>query len=850
MKKSDKRQQNAKNKLLAAVAMMLVASIMMISTTYAWFTLSTAPEIQGITTTVGANGNLEIALMPYSGQTSAITSSVGDTNKAWYSTYDANGDLVALGKNYTWGNLLDVSEGYDLDEITLKPAQLSITKPAATNSPYTLDSSPLKIPAYGADGRIDELKAGQVLYGAKAEAGSDDFLMHTAGTPGYGVRTLGTSSSMSETARQFQNALAAINTNKRAANSTLSAALGTYGNALASIALQHASVDGEDTKDYSAYVGDIKAMVAELTKADEAVEESLYNALLAMANLDFSTAAAAMNITLPDNLYGSIKAAHDTGLHLTAFWDGLDANVKTLLRAAVPAFGEAYDAWVESSADIEATQAAANALPTTGEVRYTQIYTTLSGLMNIDYVTLNGKTVDPTALDISSILNGSGINLQFNEGSGIFANFGELTGNISGVIVLDDNIVFSGQSLKGVEVKITTTTEPAEGALLDQTRTKVATLPVAEDTSSTSFIDVTYGYALDFVFRTNAANSSLLLQTDAAQRIYGDSQNEATMGAGSTMTFDGTFNNLESLAEMMSGIRVVFTDTMGDSVYGIARVAIENEELTLAANKVEGTVVSETAEELSLNVTAVVNGTNVTLNWTNQGAEDSVEVTTGVDATTQQTYTDFTVKYVSDDGNGELTVDPDGPVSVYRVYDQDITLEGDLCLFGYTIAEGGMLVFDNAPMTTQTLRTLDQNVATAMTAMVYLDGDYIQNDDVINNPDGVSSTGKLNLQFASNASLVPMSNTTVKDGVGVEQPELPEGWTFDGDLMTNKNADYGFSITPPTNNTDTYTVTYQVGTGAVKSLAVSSTNAYTIPSEEVTGNIKITVTVTPAPTTP
>ena len=62
-KKMSKRQRDIKSKLMAAVAMLLVSSIMMVSTTYAWFTLSTAPEVTGITTSVGANGNLEIALL-------------------------------------------------------------------------------------------------------------------------------------------------------------------------------------------------------------------------------------------------------------------------------------------------------------------------------------------------------------------------------------------------------------------------------------------------------------------------------------------------------------------------------------------------------------------------------------------------------------------------------------------------------------------------------------------------------------------------------------------------------------------------------------------------------------------
>ena len=75
-KKSRDNYLSIRSKLVAAVAMLLVASFMVASSSYAWFTLSTAPEVTGIKTTVGANGSLEIAL--YTGQTE-ITSGVGST---------------------------------------------------------------------------------------------------------------------------------------------------------------------------------------------------------------------------------------------------------------------------------------------------------------------------------------------------------------------------------------------------------------------------------------------------------------------------------------------------------------------------------------------------------------------------------------------------------------------------------------------------------------------------------------------------------------------------------------------------------------------------------------------------
>mgnify|MGYP004580095159 FL=1 len=94
-----------RNKMVAAVSMLLVASIMMVSSTYAWFTLSTAPEVTGITTNVGANGNLEMMLL----------------NKASFNSTEENlgvesgvNDSMAAQKvtlaNLKWGNLVDLAD--------------------------------------------------------------------------------------------------------------------------------------------------------------------------------------------------------------------------------------------------------------------------------------------------------------------------------------------------------------------------------------------------------------------------------------------------------------------------------------------------------------------------------------------------------------------------------------------------------------------------------------------------------------------------------------------------------------------------------------------------------------------
>ena len=49
-------------KISVTLCMLIIASIMVVGSTYAWIVLSTAPEVTEITTTVGANGALEIRL--------------------------------------------------------------------------------------------------------------------------------------------------------------------------------------------------------------------------------------------------------------------------------------------------------------------------------------------------------------------------------------------------------------------------------------------------------------------------------------------------------------------------------------------------------------------------------------------------------------------------------------------------------------------------------------------------------------------------------------------------------------------------------------------------------------------
>ena len=164
-------QKQVKAKLMSAVALLLVSAILLSTSTYAWFVLSTAPEVSEMKTTAGANGALAIALQSTKAGSSLheraeITNSVGDT-----------------GSNTTWGGLVDLTSNYGLEKISLSPARLNL------NGTSVVKGSPLSIPQFGIDGRVSALTPmGTVYYSAGGENGTAEAFVEG---DNYGVNIVG-----------------------------------------------------------------------------------------------------------------------------------------------------------------------------------------------------------------------------------------------------------------------------------------------------------------------------------------------------------------------------------------------------------------------------------------------------------------------------------------------------------------------------------------------------------------------------------------------------------------------------------------------------------------------------------
>ena len=549
-----------KKKLMGAICMLLVASIMMVSSTYAWFTLSTAPEITGISTSVGANGNLEMALLntdTYTDMTT-IKSAVGDSS--------AVAGKSVTESNITWGNLVNLDDqSYGLEQIKLMPAALSVQ--AADAGSYTVNlNSLLGTPVYGADGRVVNISGN--TYTGTWNTTANSWAYSTAKTE-YGVRAIGANDNLTAQQAGLLTAKSDYNKALTAAKSIIQNALTTNGQNLASAVTTLAMNSTAATISTEQQTA-IQAMVTASGDALKQIDLA-YIAVLKAAATTLESAAYETAIGLLDGI-----ATYDEAVTKL---NGQGITVPGVLTTAATALDAQKTA-------VEAAQTAIGAAAPAPDYK-----TALSKLVDTTKVTINGynatakegddaknlmvdngeggTTINSTFM--TAVITDGGAMVEMPNGSGVFAYIGSVAGNYAAVTqVTIEN--FKGLTLTNMPATIKTT------ATVDTTVSTALNAVTANGTSTGNLsLSNTYGYALDMAFRTNAASSYLKLQTAAAQRVYSDGTSEATQGGGSTMTFKADTDNTNKavlkeaqVVSLMQAIRVAFIDPEVGTLYGIA----------------------------------------------------------------------------------------------------------------------------------------------------------------------------------------------------------------------------------------------------------------------------------------
>lgn len=669
-----------RNKLMAAISMLLVSSIMLVSSTYAWFTLSTAPEVKGISTSVGANGNLEMALLSTDSfkDLTKITSAVGDSSQT--------ADKTLATANLTWGNLVDLNykktgetgNFYGLDQIKLMPARLNVTDAAKLTTDKLLST-----PKYGNDGRVTELSNDTF---SSSQRDTQGFVATTgAEAQTYGVRAVGESSTMTPQEKGLANAKSNYGLNLNAAKNEVSTALKDNMQHLANAMLGYTGSTGYEIKpeEKAAITALLDGIDKGLDKIDmsygdvlrayaanQIAEASKYETALKMGVVEGTEATP--EVTFENATYTqAIGKLTDLGFSVPTDANAFTTAVDTLtaMRQAVTTArgkvtAEEYEAAVKSLVNPDGMTMMGLSMkkPTGEESGENTVYKKVGDNWVVDKDKLAGKAFG------GALANG--MELVMGEGSGLFAEIAKVTGNYSASNKI--NVAYGDLTVTGAAVVMKTNVaqDTTVGTALQGIKANESV------SGNTRYITDTYGYVIDLAVRTNAANSKLQLAKDGVQRVYTDATNTETMGGGSTMTFEAAKDGENAVLQdvqvqrLMEAIRVVFFNPDTGDIYGYA---------------IPG---------------------------------------------------DFTVE------GGKTT--------------------GKLVLQTATLENGKLSFTPKAGTEADDLMDLQQNTATKLSVLVYLDGDKVDNSMVANAAESI--TGSLNLQFKSSATLVPMQNSTLKQG--------------------------------------------------------------------------------------
>lgn len=575
MKESERRIKKYKSwlpqirqKIVAATSILIMSAVVMTSTTFAWLTLSRAPEVSGAKTQIASNGNLEIALSEVDGSAPGASTTT-------------DGSKSITERNKTWGNIINLSDSsYGLDNIMLRPALLNQAD---------LKNSPLQTFSYAEDGRIEALES-DFSY-CTYDVGSDTYY---ATNSRYGVRAVA-----SVTYREGEE-----NAAKKQYNAVAKQAIANIGSALTSYNSLVSNGDNQtvlsnlmnaylqarlNDKDVSvnSYLGSLKMMLEEFNAIlDYCIEASLdfielrqlakygANDVLNQRYTRFDEEKLFECITVTANSYNELTKVTVKGDLWTVFND-LYSSATVSDPANQPENFLVVVGQMKKDREVIVNQL--NALQTlinmkdAGETIYwygadasklntCDIAKIVNAIVDINTTTLNGTPIGSSGQELMSAAGAGGEVIIYH---GALERMEQRTGGRASMGV---NLKVQ-VSFISIPVKANITTD-ATLTTLSSCSTFFSDKAPSEFDKGTPIAQDCYALAIDFFVRTNAEGSYLLLQDKETNRIWGDDpvlpEQSTSQGQGSCYTFF-TEDPIEqqTILETISAIRVAFVDVNG-----------------------------------------------------------------------------------------------------------------------------------------------------------------------------------------------------------------------------------------------------------------------------------------------
>lgn len=617
-----KWKKAAWQKLMGAIAMLLVASIMMSATSYAWFVLSTAPEVTDLTTTAGANGALEIAIP------GTKVSENGMKEPAEPTSITGASSLPTVESNKYWGNMIDVATSYGLENLVLYPSRLNLSQ-TITNTVER--SAPLNVPTYGTDGRISSTTpVGKSVYDAAGRVykDSDDYGVHLLGffeenesadqnkqvtyqrqdiieLMADNIDTARTEmkadlTNLLETHSQdilqllyemrFRSSdmgpfqLDAVSENSGEAMNELIQGLGKITNkALDTMRYAFMASAAADTTNYPD------------TEEGRAALGKLYKGLSTMSTDDIKSIAEKNGYTAVteslDAVYGAVNSVNEANRLYTSQPDLLSTamvlfnlgNLELGGQSALSVYGVLDKMMGESKTSemyVWAGESISNASPFAALAKILGDYTVnIQADLTSDFLrTKSGKVILREEMDEETGKKTIyyAMNEEFDETTDpdqameYGAAYNLMFGTFDGVYKIQMNV-------GGEETKEGFSPSTQTGTLKTVYNT-VGTYQAGGQFTVSEIVTelkTAYGYTVDFAIRASKAGD-LLLQQDAVDRVNNASEESTTMGSGSMIQLTETADDIDDLSGLLKSLSIVFYNTRTGQIYCMATVDSTN----------------------------------------------------------------------------------------------------------------------------------------------------------------------------------------------------------------------------------------------------------------------------------
>ena len=553
-----------KERIFAALILFVVAFVTAVSAAYAWLTISRAPVVQNIATSLSSNGALEIAL----------SKEDGSQPEEFDIDESAGFEVDLVSSNLRWGNLVNLSDpSYGIDNLALRPAQLNDS---------ALLTNPLWGASYGEDGRIT------VLNTDFAYARYEDGQFWTSNNT-YGVRAIAsyTATVSDATAAEQREKINAINYARTAVNQAYSEVPGKF-SAMGTMISKYAQDKLDDTNTNLAPY--IQNMIPLYTSMRTAMEKQM-EAYVALANFQKYMYAQNTGASYEETTWEEIvanKAAYNAANTSSTSTNG------TISLVGLTQFITDYNKLV---ADIGYLNQYNNDYKNNGTAYYWgsggvsghQLNNIVANLIDYNTMTIDlkgdGNEVAVTALsgdNASDLMAANGDERKVYTYNGIAIRFEQLA--------IDEAYRLNGNAACTIKVtKIITITVYGKAYTKASGKAYFAlyctnAIGNSNLAANDAIADDTYGMAIDFWVRTNAESTNLTLEGalttdengnyvsyDGINRIWG-STNQAVLTTDSTTQGGGSFyvyyadtpeDTARSL-DLLEAMKVAFVDQAGN----------------------------------------------------------------------------------------------------------------------------------------------------------------------------------------------------------------------------------------------------------------------------------------------